>query len=116
MWQAIDGGPKGQQPQVDKSRIENYYTVVEQAGSYANMATTLGEQFKTIINSFKGEHKTRLENEPTFAKFFKQLGESTVDSLQHPQNILKSIYEGNKQMFQSVEDEFETKPVGPHSS
>ncbi|GAC41817.1 hypothetical protein, partial [Paenibacillus popilliae] len=61
----------------------------------------------------QGEHAKKIAKEPTFAKFFTELGNHLSESFQHPSQLAKFIYEGNEKAVQAVENSLQASLFGP---
>ncbi|GAC41220.1 hypothetical protein [Paenibacillus popilliae] len=117
LWQAIQPEQGTTMPSTQKTENnqakQRLYTTVEQASHYASMVNGLGQQLKMMMDGVEGEHARKIANEPTFAKLFTKLGNTLAESLQHPSQLVKSIYEGNKQAVQAVENSLQASLFGP---
>ncbi|WP_234399880.1 hypothetical protein [Paenibacillus popilliae] len=117
LWQAIhpEQGttlPSAQKTETNQAK-QRLYTTVEQASHSASMAVDLGKQMKMIVDGVQGEHARKIAKEPTFAKFFTELGNHLSESFRNPSQLVKSIYEGNKQAVQAVENSLQASLFGP---
>ncbi|GAC42643.1 hypothetical protein PPOP_2001 [Paenibacillus popilliae ATCC 14706] len=117
LWQAIHPEQGTTMPSTQKTENnqakQRLFTTVEQASHNASMAVDLGQQLKRIMDGIKGEQARKIANEPTFAKFFTELGNSLAESLQHPNQIPNAIWESNKQAVRAVEDSLQASLFGP---
>ncbi|GAC42869.1 hypothetical protein [Paenibacillus popilliae] len=104
--------PSAQKTETNQAK-QRLYTTVEQANHYASMAVDLGKQMKMIVEGVQGEHARKIAKEPTFAKFFTELGNSLSELIQHPIQSLNSIWEDNKQVVQAVENSLQASLFGP---
>ncbi|WP_042228803.1 hypothetical protein [Paenibacillus popilliae] len=117
LWQAINPEHgtllRSTQKTETNQAKQRLNTTAEQASHYANMAVDLGQQLKMIVDGVQGEHARKIAKEPTFTKFFTELGNHLSESFRHPSQLVKSIYEGNKQAVQAVENSLQASLFGP---